>query len=157
MMDNFSVNIFGLDQALAELHRVQDGAQSFGGYSAQIGSPLAYSWGVHFGRHRGGKLARKAGGLFFLTRALEEVRARPETKTMVAKGIHEGPAGARRAGRTMAFAVLARSQELETAVDSGALRNSLQVVEGGQSARPGGTPFGPARRRSSPSPRTARR
>jgi hypothetical protein len=156
-MAETGVRILGLAEAQAELRQVEAGGQEFGGYSAAIGSNLAYGFGIHFGRHRGGKLARKAGGLFFLTRALEEVRARPETKGLIAKGIHEGPSGARRAGRTMAFAVLARSQELETAVVSSALRNSLQVVEGGQSARPGGTPFGPARRRSSPSPRSARR
>lgn len=133
------VVIMGLGEALAELQRVQSGAQSFGGYTAQVGSSLPYAFGIHYGRHPGGRLARRAGGLFYLTRALEQVRNRGDVRAMVAEGVVAGPLAARKAGRTLAFAVLARAQELETAVDSGLLRNSLRVAEGGASAGPSAT------------------
>ena len=42
--------------------------------SAVVGSRLPYAWGIEFGRHRvSGKLARRAGGVRYITTAVETV------------------------------------------------------------------------------------
>jgi hypothetical protein len=48
---------------------------SAGRNSVIVGTPAEYGPGIEFGRHPGGKLARRAGGSFALTDALDAIRA----------------------------------------------------------------------------------
>ncbi|NJN53285.1 MAG: hypothetical protein HC804_00130 [Anaerolineae bacterium] len=64
----------GLDDVEKQLERVQRGTKAMGNYQGQVGSRLPYAWGMEFGRHRvSGKMARRAGGVQYITRAVETV------------------------------------------------------------------------------------
>lgn len=122
-----SLKITGSAQAIARLEQGARRAQAFGRARIVVGSPLRYAYGVHEGRHRDGALARRAGGSFFLTRALAATR-------------HEIAALVRRAGGqeflgrdvllAVGFKVEARAKALVPVV-TGTLRRSIVTRERG--------------------------
>lgn len=60
----------------AQMTRIARGMVALQGTVIYVGSRLPYAFGQEEGHHRrSGKLARKAGGVLFLTRALDEVLA----------------------------------------------------------------------------------
>ena len=68
------ISLAGMDDALEQTKRIERGTKALGNYRAIVRSKLPYAWGMEFGRHReSGKLARKAGGSLYISRAIEEV------------------------------------------------------------------------------------
>ncbi len=49
-------------------------ARSFGNVKLTIGSPLPYAYGIETGYHRGGRLARRAGGAFYLQKGMQAMQ-----------------------------------------------------------------------------------
>lgn len=66
----------GVTESAAWLRRYQRGLERLRGQTAYVYSRLPYAWGIEHGRHRkSGKLARRAGGSFYLRRAVATVQA----------------------------------------------------------------------------------
>lgn len=61
--------ITGADHALAYLKKLEDGVRAASDQVVRIGSSLVYARGIETG-HRGHRLARRAGGAFYLRSAL---------------------------------------------------------------------------------------
>lgn len=82
------VTISGLDDAKAAFARMARGASQAANAQVLVGSPLQYAYGIETGRHRGGRLARRAGGVFYLTRATEHVI--PTVRSRMATAVKDG-------------------------------------------------------------------
>jgi len=68
------VRILGADEVQERLEQMRQNVASAGRDSVMVGSPAEYAPGIEFGRHPGGKLARRAGGTFALEDALNQIR-----------------------------------------------------------------------------------
>lgn len=120
------VRLQGDRAALQLIEAIHQGARVAGQFRARIGSNLVYAYGIEFGRHRGGKLARRAGGLLYLTRAVQEVRR--TLPAALARALLGGTAEVRQTLRAQAYRVEARAKTYETAVRTGTLRRSIHTV-----------------------------
>lgn len=68
------ITVQGMDDATKQLRRIERGIRSMANYEAFIYSSLPYAYGIEEGRHqRSGKLARRAGGSFYMRRAVDTV------------------------------------------------------------------------------------
>ncbi len=68
------INVIGLPSAQQQFQRMITGSRSLAQTTALIGSRLPYAYGIETGfRKKTGKLARRAGGVFYLERARLEV------------------------------------------------------------------------------------
>jgi len=69
-----NITLKGLDDAEKQIMRIERGLKALQNYTGVIYSRLPYAWGIEFGRHRvSGKLARRAGGSFYIRRAIDTV------------------------------------------------------------------------------------
>lgn len=68
------LRIKGMDDALKQLGRVERGLEKLEDQRTLLGSRLPYAYGLHEGVHRvSGETARKAGGVHYLTSAVDAV------------------------------------------------------------------------------------
>lgn len=68
------ITLKGLDDAQKQMERIERGLAALKNYTSIVYSRLPYAYGIHEGRHRkSGKLARKAGGSFYIRRAIDTV------------------------------------------------------------------------------------
>jgi hypothetical protein len=68
------IRLKGLDDAEKQMARIERGLEALHNYVGEVYSKLPYAWGIEFGRHRvSGKLARRAGGSFYIRRAIDTV------------------------------------------------------------------------------------
>lgn len=68
------VQLVGMEDAEKQMARIERGLKALQDYSGIVQSRLPYAWGIEFGHHRvSGKLARKAGGSFYIRRAIDTV------------------------------------------------------------------------------------
>ncbi len=79
------IRILGADEVRARLEAMRRSIASAGDEDVIVGSNLVYAPGMEYGRHPGGRLARRAGGTFALTDALEAVK--PAIVSVVAQAI----------------------------------------------------------------------
>lgn len=68
-----TVKVTGVDTAQARLKILREGAARLGRTRILVGSSLKYAYGIETGRHRGGRLARKAGGAYMLKKGLAAI------------------------------------------------------------------------------------
>jgi hypothetical protein len=69
-----NITLKGLDDAQKQMERIERGLVALRDYTGVVYSRMPYAYGIEFGRHRkSGKLARKAGGSFYLRRAVDTV------------------------------------------------------------------------------------
>lgn len=74
MSDGLRITLNGMEDAQKQMQRIERGTKAMGRYTGEVGSKLPYAYGVEYGRHRkSGKLARRAGGAFYITHAIETV------------------------------------------------------------------------------------
>lgn len=74
MPSGFYVRLNGMEDAQKQLQRIQRGTRRMGESRAYVYSKLPYAYGQEHGRHqRSGKLARRAGGAFYIRRAIDQV------------------------------------------------------------------------------------
>jgi len=70
------LSVTGLAEVLAEQSRLERMMRSLGQYRASVGSFVPYAYGIERGVHqKSGKRARKAGGVYYLERAVNDVMA----------------------------------------------------------------------------------
>lgn len=68
------ITLKGLDDAEKQMARIERGLKALQNYTGVVYSKLPYAYGIEFGRHqKSGKLARKAGGSFYIRRAIDTV------------------------------------------------------------------------------------
>ena len=70
------IRILGADEVRARLDSMQREIQAADGQAVIVGTPAPYGPGIEYGRHPGGRLARRLGGSFALTDAFEAVKPR---------------------------------------------------------------------------------
>lgn len=122
------VDISGDKDVLRMFERAADGIHEVAQMDLFAGSTLPYAYGIETGRHRGGRLARRAGGAYMLRDAVNDtVRQAP---AMLAERIIDGPRPARAAMLAIGDTVVNRAKA-RTPVVSGALRDSIQRFLGG--------------------------
>lgn len=68
------IKVKGVKEAQTRLRVMREGAQRLGGIRILVGSNLKYAYGIEKGRHRGGGLARSAGGAHMLQKGLDSIR-----------------------------------------------------------------------------------
>jgi len=74
MSDGLRITLNGMDDAKKQMDRIERGTKTMGRYVGEVGSKLPYAYGIEYGRHRkSGKLARRAGGAQYITRAVDTV------------------------------------------------------------------------------------
>lgn len=123
------VTVKGADAAVRSLTALSAGAASARGAIYLVGTPLVYGFGIETGRHRGGRLARRAGGARMLGKAVQAVRAGgTEWMTrLVRAAVRAGrPADGRQLVHAVALRVLGFTQA-GTPVRTGTLRRSFHV------------------------------
>lgn len=70
------IRLRGMDNADYQMRRIERASRNMGNWKVFVGVKLPYAYGIEFGRHRqSGKLARRAGGSRYLSRAIETVLA----------------------------------------------------------------------------------
>lgn len=70
------ITLRGLEDVQKQMERIERASKNMGEWKVFVGSRLPYAWGIEFGSHRqSGKLARRAGGSFYLRRAVDSVLA----------------------------------------------------------------------------------
>jgi hypothetical protein len=68
------ITLVGMEDAQAQVGRISRGLKALENYTSIVYSKLPYAYGIHEGRHRkSGKLARQAGGSFYIQRAINTV------------------------------------------------------------------------------------
>ena len=68
------ITVTGITVAEQRLRTIAEGAKRLGKTRILVGSNLKYAFGIEYGRHRGGRLARRAGGAGMLQKGLDSVR-----------------------------------------------------------------------------------
>lgn len=123
------VRVVGVREAQRYLRDLADASRNAAKAAVQVGSPLGYAYGIETGVHRGGRLARRAGGVFYLTRALEHER--PSIVPTVAKALDDGPHAALDAMKRIGFNVERTAKALVVRV-TGTLQRSIQTIYPGR-------------------------
>src|SRR5690349_3260593 len=82
------VTVTGADRLEAYLSNLGQSVKSAHGATVRVGSPANYAFGIETGYRRSGRLARAAGGLFFLQRAYLAVK--PRIPAIVAEHLAKG-------------------------------------------------------------------
>lgn len=73
------IQLKGMEDAEKQMKRIERGLKSMRSYNGIIGSKLPYAYGIEFGRHqRSGKLARRAGGAFYIRNAINTVMSQAD-------------------------------------------------------------------------------
>lgn len=68
------ITLQGMDNVEKQMIRIERGLKAAENYVGLVGSKLPYAYGIEMGRHRkSGKLARKAGGSYYIRRAIDTV------------------------------------------------------------------------------------
>jgi hypothetical protein len=73
---DLKITLQGMEDAKAQMERIERGTRRMQDYEGRVFSRAPYAWGAEFGRHRvSGKLARRSGGLYYLSKAVREVES----------------------------------------------------------------------------------
>lgn len=126
-MIGFKLFAHGLEEAVKYLQNQQARAQAFQRVRVFVGSNLKYAYGIEFGQHRGGRLARRAGGAFMLTNAINAIRPEVDDifRAVGTSGFDFGTALWRLGMRVQTIAMS------KTPVVTGSLRRSMHTVREG--------------------------
>jgi hypothetical protein len=119
------IEIKGADTVQAYLQSLKSGTAAAGDEVVFVGTDLKYGFGIETGRHRGGRLARRAGGAFYLRDALNSVKATLEADLTTA--LPHGPEAILRAMTKVGYDVQREAQHLVPVV-TGSLRRSIHLT-----------------------------
>lgn len=122
------VEVVGDEVAVAALTRLARAAEAMSGTPVFVGSSLAYAYGIEHGRTRSGRLARRAGGAFYLKRGLAAVQSELPSTVLAVLGASRGDP--RRLLLGLGYRVQAAAMPL-VPVKTGTLRRSIHVRIGG--------------------------
>jgi hypothetical protein len=119
------IQIDGVQVVQDYLDSVKEGAGRAGREVVVVGSPLVYAFGIETGRHRGGRLARRAGGAFYLREAYQTVQ--PRIASTVADVIDQGGDATLRALLGLGYDMQREAQN-RVPVRTGTLRRSIHTA-----------------------------
>lgn len=119
------VQIEGVERVSAYLKEIREGAETAGHETILVGSPLRYAFGIETGRHRGGRLARRAGGAYYLRDAFRAVQ--PRIRPALVAALPKGAQAVLQAMRKLGYDVEREAKE-RVPVRTGTLRRSLHTV-----------------------------
>lgn len=111
------------DKPLQYLSQVRMTAQRWGRSRTAIWTPVVYAAGIETGFHRGGGLARRAGGAFMMREGLLDVQE--HVQELIADSFVRGPSAVPLAEANIGRMVVAAVQT-HTPVRSGNLRDSFR-------------------------------
>ncbi len=119
-----SVTLVGGKEANVALKIVRENCEEIGKRTAFVGTKWPYGYGMETGRHRkSGKLARRAGGAWYLTRAAVQIDQPTEADVAwLARPRKTEPALLRAVGR-----IVIRHARPLVPVRTGRLRKSLKT------------------------------
>lgn len=121
-------HVIGLDKAVAYFKKLAEEANRVGKIRILVGSNLKYAYGIEYGRHKGGRLARRAGGAFMLKQGFDSVQ--DTLRADIARAIETNgsvyDAMFKNALRAEAVA------KANTPVKTGSLRRSFHTVSEGR-------------------------
>ncbi len=112
------------DQALKYLSQIRQTAQRWERSRTVISSDLPYSYGIEFGRHRSGALARRVGGAFMMREGLLDTEE--HMQELIAESFARGPSAVPLAEANIGRMVVAAVRR-HTPVRSGNLRDSFRA------------------------------
>lgn len=124
-MTGVYVDLSGVEQVRAALQRLGAGIQAASETRVLVGSPLKYAFGIETGWHRGGRLARRAGGAFYLLGGLQIVVA--TAGAILAQALAQGAAATVQAMTRLGYDVQGQAQQI-VPVRTGTLRRSIHTV-----------------------------
>lgn len=128
------VGLPAVKHALAELNAGAEASEGSGTSApVRVVAAAPYAYGIETGRHRSGRLARRAGGVFYLARALDAHK--PRVKRTLADALPDGGAAVLRAWEGLGQAIETDARRM-VVVRSGALRGSIQMVSPGREPVP---------------------
>lgn len=114
--------------AQAAIERAEQGARAVGAIRLGVGSDLVYAYGIEEGRHRGGRLARRAGGAHMIRRGLQE--GGPRIAAYLGDAVPYGAGAVNTAlARGVRIELIPAVRRL-TPVRSGRLRRSMDARQG---------------------------
>lgn len=120
------VDIDGIDEAQDFLNKVEQSAKAIAKARLLVGATEPYGYKIETGRaKRSGRLGRAAGGVFFLTGALQSLG--PKVDEELAEAMEKGPAESQKTLRDIGRKLEAEAIRRETAVVTGNLRRSLHA------------------------------
>jgi hypothetical protein len=123
-----SFKMTGIPPAGQRLETMKEGIRRLGRIRILVGSNLKYAYGQEYGRHRGGRLARRAGGAYFLQKGFDSIRQ--SLASDVARAIS---ANGNVYDEVFKNALRAEAVAKENApVKTGTLRRSLHTVSEGR-------------------------
>lgn len=121
-----SIRASGFQQARSFLGNIAAAAVRTNGPIVSLSSPLPYAFGIETGRHRGGGLARAAGGAYMFRDGIKAVQAR--VGPSLATAILQGPGAVDAAKRSLNAQAIEEVRK-RTPVRSGALRASVHETD----------------------------
>jgi len=124
-MAALSVTLTGVKEAQTALRHLKEGAEVVGRMDIAVGSPLPYAYGIEYGRHRRGGLARRAGPARYLRGGLEAIE-RPFEAT-ITKALPKGARFTEQALAAIARDLVTEAQR-RAPERSGNLRRSIYAV-----------------------------
>lgn len=117
------IRVSGLARARALLDGVAQAAAHVNGPVIVLSSSAPYAYGIETGRHRGGRLARRAGGAWMFRDGIAAVR--PKVPATLGRALLRGP-GAVDAAKRQLNAEAVEAVRRRTPVRSGRLRASVR-------------------------------
>lgn len=112
------------DAALKYLSQVRMTAQQWGRSRVVVSTNVVYAYGVETGFHRGGSLARRAGGAFMIREGLLDTEE--HMQELISESFVRGPSAVPLAEANIGRMVVAAVQS-HTPVRSGNLRDSFRA------------------------------
>lgn len=119
----------GIDQAQRYMRDLSQASKNANRALVRVGSPLQYAYGIETGRRRSGRLARRAGGVFYLTRAYNDEL--PHMRSRIVAGLERGPSGVLDELKRIGFDVERRAKDYVVRV-TGTLQRSIQTIYPGR-------------------------
>lgn len=138
-MSDWGVKVTGSTEARSVLRSLQEAAGSLPGVKIRVGSPLNYAAGIETGRHASGRIARAAGGLHYLHRALERASQQFD-QAGFRSALSQGPDATLKFLIAFGFDIEREAKSLltpfpyspRTRYHTGTLRRSIQTVYPGR-------------------------
>lgn len=128
---SLTLKLIGLDESFDNLVLIRQAAAELGRTRLSIGSDLPYAYGIETGRRRDGRIARRAGGLYFLSGAARDVA--PDVTGLIVRSLDRGAAGVLGVLRIVALRLTERARQLEAPANrTDRLRESLHTRIGGR-------------------------
>jgi hypothetical protein len=124
-----TLRVNGVEVATRELNVLATACRVLNGPLVMVTSEQVYAYGINFGRSRGGRLARRAGGAHFMEAGATYLRS--NARGIIATALERGEGSTEAALRDLGEGAVAAARSRTPRV-TGALAGSLRaVVRGG--------------------------